>query len=205
MGARPRPQYGRGEGCLPAGHLCKCICLNVGSIGQIKLSNGYWAKSRLSGVESRLPSMWANSSSELPTTGNNQCTSGPVMSHPGQLHPLRLARDESGTLEDSVTRWEPQSPWKFKPWGFIEDEPSRGIRARGWGPPAPRCSAAVKSGLINHTHRDTASSRISELKAQPDAPSPSPGICLLLRQPISALCSGLNRLQLILRSGMVVE
>lgn len=71
-------------------------CLNIGSIGQTKLSNGYWAKSWLTGVKSRLPSTWAHSSSELPTAGDNQCTSGPITSHPAQLHPLHLARDEWG-------------------------------------------------------------------------------------------------------------
>jgi len=47
-------QYECGEGCFPAGHLYKCISLNVGLISKNKLSNGYWAKSWLTGVESRL-------------------------------------------------------------------------------------------------------------------------------------------------------
>lgn len=82
-------------------------------------------------------------------------------------------------------------------------------QSQGWGEPALCCSATVKSGLINHTRWDTTSSWVSEMKVQLDddnsemkVPSPSPSICSLLWQTMSALCSGLNQLQLILRSEM---
>lgn len=115
---RARLQCERGESCLPTAHLY--YCLNWHRFVQMSKFRFSWSeqadqwlldkKSWVIGVEHGLLWTWANSSCELPTMGDNQCTSGPGAPHPAQLHPLTLTQEELGAPEGSRTCWEPQSP-----------------------------------------------------------------------------------------------